>query len=116
VKILLFADDQIVITRGVEDANYIGRKLEEYENWGLKINYGKMGYLDTDHSEELQINGNTIPTVTQFKYLGSVVQENGSSDLEIDKRISETRRVISMLNSVLWNRNILHSTKLLIYK
>jgi hypothetical protein len=40
---LLFADDQVVITRGVEDANYIGRKLEEkYEKWGLKINYGKL--------------------------------------------------------------------------
>jgi hypothetical protein len=64
----------------------------------------------------LKINGNTIPTVKQLKYLGSIVQENGSSDLEIDKRISETRRVISMLNSVSWNRNILHSTKILIYK
>jgi hypothetical protein len=113
---LLFADDQVVIARGVEDANYIGRKLEEYEKWGLKINYGEMEYLDTYHSGELQINGNTIPTVKQFKYLGSIVQENDSSDLEIEKRISETRRVISMLNSVLWNRNILHSTKLLIYK
>jgi hypothetical protein len=39
---LLFADDHMVITRGVEVANYIGRKLEEeYEKWGLKINYGK---------------------------------------------------------------------------
>jgi hypothetical protein len=35
--------------------------------------------------------------------------------LELKKRISKTRRV-SMLNSVLWNRNVLHSTKLLIYK
>jgi hypothetical protein len=26
---LLFADDQVVITRGVEDANYIGTILEE---------------------------------------------------------------------------------------
>jgi hypothetical protein len=26
---LLFADDHVVITRGVEDTNYIGRKLEE---------------------------------------------------------------------------------------
>jgi hypothetical protein len=83
---LLFADDQVVIvvTRGVEDANYIGRKLEEeYEKWGLKINYGKTQYLDKDHSKELQINGNTIPIVKQFKYFGSIVQENGSSDLEI---------------------------------
>jgi hypothetical protein len=114
---LLYADDQILITRGAENPNYIGRKLEEeYEKWGLKISYGKAKYLGTDHSEELQINGNTIPTVKQFKYLGSIVQENGSSVLEVEKRIGETRRVNSMLNSVPWNRNILHSTKLLIYK
>jgi hypothetical protein len=72
---LLFADDQVLITIGVEDANYIGGKLEEeYEKWGLKINYGKTEYLDTDHSKELQINGNTITNVKQFKYLGSIVQ------------------------------------------
>jgi hypothetical protein len=34
---LLFADDEVVIARGVEGANYIGRKLEEeYAKWGLK--------------------------------------------------------------------------------
>jgi hypothetical protein len=81
---LLFSDDQVVITRGVEDVNYIGRKLEEkYEKWGLKINYGKTEYLGTDHTENLKVNGNIIPTVKQFKYLGSIVQDNGSSDLEI---------------------------------
>jgi hypothetical protein len=57
---LLFADDQVVITGGAEDANYIGRKLEEeYEKWGLRINYGKTEYLGTDHSEELQTSGTT---------------------------------------------------------
>jgi hypothetical protein len=84
---LLFADDQEVITGGVEDANYIGRKLEEeYEKWGLKMNYGKTEYLGTDHTEDLQVNLNIIPTVKQFKYLGSTVQDNGSSDLEIEKK------------------------------
>jgi hypothetical protein len=39
---------------------------EEYETWGLKINYRKMEYFGTDHSEELQISGNTIPTVKHF--------------------------------------------------
>jgi hypothetical protein len=59
---LLFADNQVVITRGAEDANYTRRKLEEYEKRGLKINYGKTEYLGTHDSEDLQINGNTIPT------------------------------------------------------
>jgi hypothetical protein len=39
-----------------------------------------------------------------------------SCDHFTEERISETRRVISMLNSVLWNRNIVCSTKLLIHK
>jgi hypothetical protein len=71
--------------------------------------------IDTDHTEDLQVNGNIIPTEKQFKYLGSIVQDNGSSDLEIEKRISEIRRVISMLNSILWSRNSLHGTKLTVY-
>jgi hypothetical protein len=66
VHYLVFADDQVVITTGVEDATYMGRKVEEeYEKWGLKINYGKTEYLGTDYSEELQVNGNTITTVKE---------------------------------------------------
>jgi hypothetical protein len=90
----------------------MGRQLEEYEKCGLKINHGKTEYLGTDHSEELQINGNTIPTVKRFKYLGETVQVNGSSDLEIEERISETKRVISLLVLILCTINILHSTKI----
>jgi hypothetical protein len=78
----------------------------------MKMNHA----TGADYSEELKIDGNTIPTVKQFKYFGSIVQKNGPFDHEIEKSISETRRVISILNSVLWNTNILHSTKLLIYK
>jgi hypothetical protein len=39
-----------------------------------------------------------------------------SSELVIEERISETTRVLSMLNSVSWNRNTVCSTKLLIHK
>jgi hypothetical protein len=28
---------------------------EEYEKWGLKINFGKTEYLGTHHSEELDL-------------------------------------------------------------
>jgi hypothetical protein len=101
-EVVVYLLDKIIkvicnITRGVEDANYIGRKLkEEYEKWGLKIIYVKTEYLGTDHTKDLQVNGNIIPTVKQFKYLGSIVQDNGLSDLEIEKKkICETRRVIS---------------------
>jgi hypothetical protein len=67
VHSLLFADDRTVITGGVEGANYTGRQLEEeYEKWGLKINYERTEYLHRDHSEDLGINDNKIPTVKRF--------------------------------------------------
>jgi hypothetical protein len=36
--------------------------------------------------------------------------------IEIENRISEGRRVIDMLNSVLWSKTILHKTKKLMYQ
>jgi hypothetical protein len=37
VQTVLLAGYQIVIIREGKDANYKDRKIEEYENWGLKI-------------------------------------------------------------------------------
>jgi hypothetical protein len=46
----------------------------------------KLNIFFPDHTEELQVNRNIIPAVKEFKYLGSIVQDNGSSDLEIEKK------------------------------
>jgi hypothetical protein len=54
--------------------------------WGLKIDYGKTEYLGTDHSEELQISGNTTPTVKQFKYLRSKMQKKVHLILKLKKK------------------------------
>jgi hypothetical protein len=51
----------------------------------------------------------------KFKCLGSIVEATGATSLEIEKRISEGRRVIGMLNSVLWSKTVLHKTKKLVY-
>jgi hypothetical protein len=49
-------------------------------------------------------------------YLGSILEQNGTSNLEMEKRINYGRKVIGMLNSILWSINILGKTKTLIYK
>jgi hypothetical protein len=51
----------------------------------------------------------------RFKCLESIVQNNGSSDSETEKRISKIK-VISMPNSTLRRKNVLRETKKLIYK
>jgi hypothetical protein len=57
-----------------------------------------------------------IKAVNKCKYLGSILEATGVTTLEIEERISEGRRVIGMLNSVLWSKTILHKTKKLMYQ
>jgi hypothetical protein len=57
-----------------------------------------------------------IKAVNKFKYLGSILEATGATTLEIEKRISEGRREIGMLNCVLWSKNVLHKTKKLMYQ
>jgi hypothetical protein len=52
-----------------------------------------------------------IKAVNKFTYLGSLLEATGATILGIEKRISEGKRAISMLNSVLWSKTLLHKTK-----
>jgi hypothetical protein len=114
---LLFADDQVIIAQDIEDAEYMLRKLvEEYMKWELQINFGKTEYLTLDAGAGIVTETGQIKAVNIFRYLGSILEATGATTLEIEKRISEGRRVTSMLNSVLWSKNILHKTKQLMYQ
>ena len=70
----------------------------------------------TNSNDVLEIEGNKIKKVNYFKYLGSMIQEDGSTNLEIENRISQGRRAIGILNSLLWSNNIINKTKTMIYK
>ena len=59
---------------------------------------------------------NDIKHVKKFIDLGSILEKEDSSQSEIEKTTADGRRVIGMLNSVLWSKNILYRIKKLIYK
>ena len=63
-----------------------------------------------DVFDDINLNG-----VEEFKYLELVNQEDGSYHRRVEMRINESRKVISEMNLVLWNSNILPKTKRLIY-
>jgi hypothetical protein len=114
---LLFADDQVIIAQHIEDAEHMLRKLvEEYTKWGLQINFGKTEYLTLDLGAGIVTETGQIKAVNKLKYLGSILEATGATTLEIEKIISEGRRVTGMLNSVLWSKTILHKTKKLMYQ
>ena len=89
---MLFADD-IVLSRDTKEE--VEQDLEKWrqalEMRGLKISRKKIEYLCCGDGQQIQgsiqIEGNLVPRVTEFKYLGSTVQEDGSAEKEIEKRI-----------------------------
>ena len=60
---------------------------------------------------EIKINGQKLETVTSFKYLGSVITDEGSK-LEILSRVEQTTAALTRLKP-LWNdRSISLSNKI----
>jgi hypothetical protein len=103
---------QTIIAQDIEDAEYMFRKMvEQYMKWGLQINVAKTEYLTQDLGAGIVTETGQIKAVNKFKCLGSILEATGVTTLEIGQIISEGRRVIDMLNSVLWSKNILHKTK-----
>ena len=113
---LLFADDQVIMTQNKDDLKYVTEDvLKAYDRWGLKINYKKTEHMTTGTEENIYIDGHKIESVSAFKYLGSILEKNGSSEIEIEKRVSDSRKIIGILNPLLWSRNIIEKTKKIIF-
>ncbi|XP_073976569.1 uncharacterized protein [Rhodnius prolixus] len=96
---LLFAEDQVIIAEDEDDACYMLRKLmESYAEWGLGIHFDKSQHLSTSNASTLEIEGRRIKRVDHFKYLGSMVEKDGSSKQKVERRIREAKKVIGLLN------------------
>jgi len=116
---LSFADDQVVISQDYEDLEYMTRKLiEQYDKWGLEVNLEKTEYMCIGGEQrDLQLNnGLVIKRCTEYKYLGMKLSHNGTLDEAIKDRNTQGRKAISLLNGVLWDRNINRENKTRIYK
>ena len=60
---------------------------------------------------EIKVNGQKVETVTSFKYLGSVITDDGSKP-EILSRIAQTTTALTRLKPVWNDRSISLSSKI----
>ena len=60
---------------------------------------------------EIKVNRRKLETVTSFKYLGSVITDEGSKP-EIRSRIAKTKAALTMLKPVWNDRNVSLSSKI----
>ncbi|VDP45069.1 unnamed protein product [Schistosoma margrebowiei] len=71
---------------------------------GLSIHKGKTKVLkyNTEHNNPNTLDGKTLEDVESFTHLGSIVDEQGGSDADVEARIGKARTAFPELKNI-WN-------------
>ena len=89
---------------------------EESEKVGLKLNIQKTKIMASGPITSWQIDGEMVETVTNFIFLGSQITADGDCSHEIKRCLLLGRKVMTNLDSILKNRDILLPTKVQLVK
>ena len=79
-----YANDTTLMAESKEELKILLMKLkEECEKFGLKLNIQKMKIMASGPNTSLQIDGETVETVTNFIFLDSRITADGDCSHEI---------------------------------
>ena len=89
---------------------------EESEKVGLKLNIQKTKIMASGPITSWQTDGETVETVSEFIFLGSITTAGGDCSHEIKRCLLLGRKVMTKLDSRLKSRDITLSTKVRLVK
>ena len=107
-----YADDMVLIADSEDKLQILVNKLlEECRRRGLRINKAKTEVMGvTKRSERLpvtiSIEGTALNQVETFRYLGSLVSEDGRCDAEVRARIGMAKANFGNMRNVLTNMSL----------
>ena len=112
---LRFVDDIDGLAGEEEElANLVERLGKASTAYGMEISAEKIK-LKTNNTcsinTEIKVNGQKLETVTSFKYLGSVITDEGSKP-EVLSRIAQTTATLTRLKPVWTDKSISPSSKI----
>ena len=79
---------------------------EESEKLGLKLNIQKTKIIAFSPITSWKIDGETMETVTDFIFLGSIITADGDCSHEIKRRLLLVIKAMTNLDSLLQSRDI----------
>ncbi|KAK3566641.1 hypothetical protein QTP86_001840 [Hemibagrus guttatus] len=98
----------------------LGHFAAECEAAGMRVSTSKSEAMVLDRKKvacTLQVGGEVLPQVEEFKYLGVLFTSEGRMDCEIDRRIGAAAAVMrSMYRSVVVKKELSRKKKLSIYQ
>ncbi|KAK3533035.1 hypothetical protein QTP70_006219 [Hemibagrus guttatus] len=90
ISLLLFADDVVLLAPSSLDLQHpLGRFAAECEAAGMRVSTSKSEVMVLDRKKvacTLQVGGEFLPQVKEFKYLGVLFTSEGRMDREIDRQ------------------------------
>ena len=99
-----------------EDRTHVKLYLEHLvKDTGLKLNIQNK-IMASGPITSWQIDGETMETVTDFIFLGSIITADGDCSHEIKRRLPLGRKVMTNLDSIFKSRDITLPTKVRIVK
>ena len=96
--------------------NLLMKVKEKSEKAGLKLNIQKTKVIAFSPITSWEIDGETMEIVTDFIFLGSKITADGDCSHEIKRRLLLGRKAITILDSILKNRDITFPTKVHVVK
>ncbi|KAK3528527.1 hypothetical protein QTP70_001730 [Hemibagrus guttatus] len=121
ISSLIFADDVVLLAPSSLDLQHaLGHFAAECEAAGMRVSTSKSEAMVLDRKKvacTLQVGGEVLPQVEEFKYLGVLFTSEGRMDREIDRRIGAAAAVMrSMYRSVVVKKELSWKVKLSIYQ
>ena len=89
---------------------------EESEKVGLKLNIQKTKIMASGPITSWEIDGETVETVSDFIFLGSIITADGDCSHKIKRCLLLGRKVMTNLDSIIKSRDITLLTKVHLVK
>ena len=113
---LRYADDTILMAESKELKSLLMKVKQESEKVGLKLNIQKTKIMASGRITSLQIDGETVGTVSDFIFLDSKITADGDCSHEIKRHLLLGRKVMTNLDSIFKSRDITLPTKVCLVK
>ena len=100
----MYVDDLVLCIESEEDLRTIvGQFAEVWRRKGLKFNAGKSNVIVLNGERELEsevhVDGIRLKHISEFKYLGYVLDESGTDGAECSRKVAMGRMVANAIRS-----------------
>ena len=113
---LRYAYDTLMAESEEELKSPLMKVKEENEKAGLKLNIQKTKIMESSPITSWQIDGETMETVRDFNFLGSIITAGGDCSHEMKSCLLLRRKAMVNLDSILKSRDITLPTKVPLVK